>query len=105
MRFINKKEFKEYTLGVLRDFKDNVASAAQSVKAQDILPADSNLLSVDSLKATTGPALIASFGLPLIGFYLARKKHESPLARNIAKFLGVDVNSINEENVFNKLSQ
>jgi tetratricopeptide (TPR) repeat protein len=87
------KDAKNSTIDTLRKHADEVRSIASSISAQDI----------SKLVISPGPATILSIGLPLIGIYLAKKKHDSPLARKIARFLGADVSSINEQFVFEKL--
>jgi hypothetical protein len=106
---LNLKEIKEakgFIVETLHNFKDNVKSLASKISAKDVLPADKSLFDPTTLSASAvGHAIILSFGLPLIGVYLAKKKHDSPLARKIAKFLGADVDSINERLVFDKLKR
>jgi tetratricopeptide (TPR) repeat protein len=88
------KEAKEFIVNTLHDFKDDVKSVASNISAKDIT----------ALGTSPGPAVILSVGLPLIDIYLAKKKYDSPLIRKIARFLGADVNSINEQLVFDKLN-
>jgi hypothetical protein len=103
---LNLKETEEarnFVLDTLRNFKDDVISVASKISAQDLFPSNGALFDSASLSASAGPAVILSVGLPLIGVYLAKKKHNSAFARKVAKFLGADVNSINEQLVFDKL--
>jgi len=62
---IKKEEFKEFALGALKNFKDNVQSVANGIAAKDILQTDpSNYINPTafqtSLSKTTASALIAS---------------------------------------------
>jgi hypothetical protein len=88
------KEARKFMVDTLRNFKEEVKSIASNISAQDIT----------ALSTSPGPSVILSIGLPLIGVYLAKKKHDSALARKIARFLGADVNSVNEQFVFDKLN-
>ena len=89
------RDARNFMVNALGNFKNDVKSVAANISAQDIT----------ALATSPGPATILSIGLPLIGVYLAKKKHNSTLARKIARFLGADVDSINEQFVFDKLKR
>lgn len=76
------KEAKNFIVNTLHKFKAAVESAASKISAKDILPDDESLFDPKALGTSLGPTFILSVGLPLIGVFLAKKKHDSPLARD-----------------------
>ncbi|MEM4252916.1 MAG: tetratricopeptide repeat protein, partial [Candidatus Nitrosotenuis sp.] len=91
MPLFTVNEFKGTFQSLLDHLKNGIATVADNT----------NLM---NLGINAGPQALFSFGLPVLGILLYKKKRDSPTARKIAAFLGIDVAKITEKEVFEKIS-
>lgn len=125
LAIINKLKLKTFFVSNLTSFSEKMKSLSDASLATELTAAkiskdagealstaastsigmastSGSALSVPTM-AIAGPALLMSFGLPLLGVWLAKNKHDSPLARKFASFLGAPVNKINVEFVVDQI--